>query len=111
MILSDEYLNEFTIDLAYNFAPGSDGVVAKHDKCGQQSPEDMKLLGIVQWAEKHKYQCPAIPVESIVAGLGEQTVHVFLDKDGNTTVETRKGNKVVESVTRKLIQPKEDRKP
>lgn len=113
MIIENEYLKEFTLDVGYEFSvQGNDYVSMKHVKCGTEysNPQTgINLIMALEWMQKHKYECPAIPVASITASLGEQTVHVFLDKDGNTVVETRKGSTVEKSVTRKLIPLKEDK--
>lgn len=100
MILNDEYMREFT-----QIATFDHDVVLRHEKCGEESEPNLNLLGIVQWAEKHRYSCPEIEVESITVGglkAGQHAV-VTLLADGRIQVDVIKGSEIVKSVSRKLL--------
>lgn len=102
MILSDEYLKEFTQDV-----DGNNEVYAVHEKCNEASPSNLNLFGVVQWAEKHKHSCPEYEVGNITASLGDQHVTVALDQLGRTVVQTWKGAELLTTATRRLIFSKE----
>ena len=110
MILNDEYMQEFSPSVSYDCG---DAVSFRHKKCGQESEETVSVLELLQWAEKHRYTCPEIEVESITVGGFEdgKWVRVTLLKDGRTRVEVVSGVpgsiNIEQEISRKLSVFKE----
>lgn len=107
MILNDEFMKEFNPTATFDH-----DIVLHHEKCGEESEPNLNLLGILEWADKHRYTCPEIAVESITVGSLEdgQYAVVTMLKDGRTQVDVHNGSRVVRTISRKLIQQKKSEK-